>query len=427
MSEDEDPKVEKPYSTEQFAFVDESLEDSSEDSGWLSFMNSRAGRKVDRREVRQERTRLIGVTLALVALIGALVLWSPWSSGGEAVDTGHEAMGADRLNVLFQLEAPDGSATLTGVLMHDRRGSGRSAVVTVPADLVLTVEGGTRETVRKALVKAGPTLTREAMGELLGIELAGSWVIDHLAFARLVDSLGGVDVGGGVVDGCPGGASAPGGRGNARTADGDSRGVQIVDGATALRIAACGQSSAVLEGLAIALPGTFAATQATLESIGVLSSPGLSSPALAAVLAGLHRDLQPGGGAFSFGALVLNPSGNTLDAEASRSAVIDVLGGRPGTNPEGTPRILVQLAPGSGIKESDVRADILNAGYEYVDGGAAPAGAAVSVLVRPSMPDAQALGESIATTLGLPLSAVKLSDDVPFTADVVVVMGAAKN
>ena len=124
----------------------------------------------------------------------------------------------------------------------------------------------------------------------------------------------------------------------------------------------------------------------------------------------------------SFGSLELNASGNTLNAEASRGVVIDVLGGRPGEDPGGTPRILVQLLPGSGWKESDVRADILNAGYEYVDGGAAPAGAIRVVLVRPSMPDAQALGESIATTLGLPLAAVQLSDDVPFTADVRVVL-----
>ena len=49
---------EKPYSTEQFAFVDETLDESNEEvSGWLSFMHSRAGRKVDRREQRQERIR----------------------------------------------------------------------------------------------------------------------------------------------------------------------------------------------------------------------------------------------------------------------------------------------------------------------------------------------------------------------------------
>ena len=350
------------------------------------------------------------------------MLWSPWSSGGEPVDTGHDAMGADRVNVLFQLEAPDGSATLTGVLMHDRRGDGRSAVVTVPTEMVLTVEGGTRETVRKALVEAGPTLTREAIAELLGIELAGSWVIDHAAFARLVDTLGGIDVGGGACSGAP--APTSGSRGNARALPADTeRGVQIVNGQTALQFAASGCPGRVLEGLTMGLPASFSAARATLDSVGVLASPGLNTPVLAAVLAGLRRDLGPGGGDFEWGDLQLNPSGNTLDVEASRTTVIDVLGGRPGTDPGGTPRILVQLAPGSGVKESDVRADILNAGYEYVDGGAATAGAGRLVLVRPSMPDAQALGESIATTLGLPLSAVRLSDDVPFTADVLVVLG----
>jgi hypothetical protein len=293
----------------------------------------------------------------------------------------------------------------------------------------LTDAAGTGETVRLGLVEAGPTLTREAIGELLGIELAGNWVIDHAAFARLVDTLGGVDVGGGDLKNCGAAAPATGGRGNARALPADSeRGVQVVDGQTAVRIADTGRCSGrVLEGLAIALPGSFAAARATLDSVGVLPSSGLDTPVLAAVLAGLHRDVAPGGGQMSFGSLELNPSGNTLNAEASRSIVIDVLGGRPGEDPGGTPRILVQIAPGAGVKESDVRADVLNAGYEYVDGGAAPAGATRVVLVRPSTPDAQALGESIATTLGLPLSAVRLSDDVPFTADVVVVLVGPPN
>jgi hypothetical protein len=146
---------------------------------------------------------------------------------------------------------------------------------------------------------------------------------------------------------------------------------------------------------------------------------------LGAVVTGMARD--DAAGRLTAGVLPLDASGHGLDVAGALPMVRDLLGGEPGQGrQDATPRILVQLAPGSGVQESDVRADVLNAGYEYVDGGAAGNGAASVVLVRPSLPDAQALGESIATTLGLPRSAVKLSDNVPFTADVLVVIGVAK-
>jgi hypothetical protein len=70
-----------------------------------------------------------------------------------------------------------------------------------------------------------------------------------------------------------------------------------------------------------------------------------------------------------------------------------------------------------------VRAEVLDAGYEYVAGAAAAAGARSSVVVRTGTADAQALGADVASLLNLPASAVRIGDDVPFGADVVVVLG----
>lgn len=385
--------AEKPYSTEQFAFVDESLDESApEVSGWLSFMNSRAGRKVDRREQRRERVRLLGVSLALIALIGGVLLWSPWSSGGK-LDTGHSVMPEDRVAVLFQVQAADATATSSAIFLHERDGGGRSALVTVPTDLVLPVAGEGRLTVGSALAEAGPTLTREALAELLGVPMAGSWVLAGSEFSLLVDRLGGLRVSG-----------------------------QTLSGAQALqRVGTADGGEEVLSAFVGAFPAAFTAGRDLLLDFGILAAPGLPVDLLGAVVTGLSRDGVSG--KLAVGVLPLDASGNGLDVTAALPVVRDVLGGEPGEGRgDATPRILVQLAPGSGVKESDVRADVLNAGYEYLDGGAAPAGAQHLVLVRPSLPDAQALGESIATTLGLPLSAVRLSDDVPFTADVLVVL-----
>ncbi|HUR75990.1 MAG TPA: hypothetical protein VMZ00_17030 [Sporichthya sp.] len=388
--------AEKPYSTEQFAFVDEPADESPEVSGWLSFMNSRAGRKVDRREQRRERVTLLGVTLALIALVGGLVLWSPWSSG-ERADTGHDRMPSDRVAVLLQVQVGGANAATSAILLHDRRGGGRSALVTVPPDLVLPVEGEGRMTIRSALAQAGPTLTREALSELLGVPMAGSWVLDGVEFAVLVDRLGGIRVDG-----------------------------QGLNGQQALqRTGAADGGKDVLTAFLGAFPGAFTAGRDLLLDFGILAAPGLPVDLLGAVVTGLSRDRMAG--KLGVGVLPLDASGHGLDVTAALPMVRDLLGGEPGQGRgDATPRILVQIAARVGVKESDVRADVLNAGYEYVDGGEVAAGAPSMVLVRPSLPDAQALGESIATTLGLPLSAVKLSDDVPFTADVLVVMGVGK-
>jgi hypothetical protein len=392
------PQEPKTYSTDQFAFVDVDSEADTEVSGWLNFMHSRAGRKVDRRERRRERMALLGVTLGLIALIVGIVAWSPWSSGGEAVDTGHSVMPEDRAAVLFQVQGPDATAASSAILLHDRRDGGRGALVTVPPELLLPVEGEGRMTVRSALGEAGPTLTREALAELLGVPMAGSWVLDGTEFSVLVDRLGGIRVGN-----------------------------QTMTGAQALqRVSAPDGGKDVLTAFVRAFPGGFTAGRDLLLDFGILAAPGLPVDLLGAVVTGLSRDAVAN--KLGVGVLPLDATGYGLDVAAALPVVRDLLGGEPGEGRgDATPRIQVQLAPGSGLKESDVRADVLNAGYEYVDGGPAGAGAPSVVLVRQSLPDGQALGESIAATLGLPASAVRLSDDVPFTADVLVVLGRARS
>lgn len=392
--------VEREYTTEQFRFVDEQA--PPEVSGWLSFVNSRSARRQDRKERFRERVLVAAALLGVVAVAVGLVAWRPWSSA-PAADTGDAALGGDRATIVVQVQEPGGSALFTGILMHDRRDGGRGAAVAVPADLQLPVAGEGRLTVRTALNEAGPTLSREGMGALLGLDLAGSWVLDRSGFSDLVDRLGGLAPGPGVSDGT--------GR---------------LDGAAALAKAAdpaAGQ--ALLAGLAKAFPPTFTAGRDLLTDLGVLESPGLPVDRLAALMTGLSRD----GAAqrLGLGSLPLDPTSRALNSAAALPVVRDLLGGVPGQGREdATPRILVQLAPGAPASEADVRADIVNAGFEYVAGAlAAGQSTADSVTVRTSMPDAQALGESVAKTLGLPVGVVRVADDVPFVADVAVVLGPA--
>lgn len=374
--------------------LEAAVREEEETAGWLQFVRSRSIDRADRRAARRERTILVAVLLVVVALVAGAVAWKPWSRDGGA-DTGDAALGADRVAVLLQVQRDDGAAA-TAVLVRDRRG--RAAVVPVPATLGLPVEGTAAATVRSALAEAGPTLSRDALGELLGLSLVGSWVLPAPDFASLVDRLGGVRVAG-----------------------------TTLDGTAALARAAAGAAGTgeVLGALVADFPPGFAATTELLGDLGVLDAPGLPVPRLAAVLSGLAR----AGAARS---LVVRPlpvdaSGTRLNAAAAGPVIRDVLGGEPGGGrTDATPRIAVSIATGEGVKASDVRADVLGAGYEYVSDGAALAGTASAVVVRAGTPDAQALGADVADLLGLPASAVKVGGEVPFGADVAVVIGRGR-
>ncbi|MGQ0467378.1 MAG: hypothetical protein ACT4QG_18940, partial [Sporichthyaceae bacterium] len=270
------------------------------------------------------------------------------------------------------------------------------AIVAIGPTLELSVEGVATSTVRSALVDAGPTLSRDALGELLGVSLAGTWVVSTSDFATLVDRLGGL-----------------------RPTFG-----QTLDGTAAVARAAGGAAGAgeVLDSLVKALPTGFTSVNDLLADLGVLDAPGLPVARLAAVLSGLSRE-------HARGALVVRPlpldgSGTRLDPKEAGPVIRELLGGEPGGGrSDTTPRIAVFIAPGETVEVADVRADVVGAGYEYIAAGAAAAGAASSVVVRTGTPNAAALGADVADLLGLPASAVQVGGEVPFGADVAVVIG----
>lgn len=369
--------------------------EEEETAGWLHFVRSRAIDRADRRAARRERTILAAVLLVVVALVVGAVAWKPWS-GDDGPDTGNEALGTDRVAVLLQVQRADGAAA-TAVLFRDRTGELGDAIVAVPPTLALPVVGVASATVRSALADAGPTLSREALGELLGLSLVGSWVLAEEDFATLVDRLGGVRVDGTTLSGQAAGARAAGG----------AKG-----------------TGEVVRALAAGFPAGFVAVGELLADLGVLDAPGLPVSRLAAVLSGLA--LQ--GANLVVRPLPVDASGTRLDPLAAEVLVREILGGAPGggVRSRATPRIAVAIAVGERVLASDVRADVLGAGYEYLADGSAPAGAASAVVVRAGTPDAAALGADVADLLGLPASAVQIGGDVPFGADVAVVIGRGR-
>jgi len=339
-------------------------------------------------------------------------------------DTGDALLGGDRATVLLAVRGGDGTALLSGLLVHDRVDR-RGSVVAVPTELMVQVSGEGRLAVGTALDRAGPTLTREALGDTLGVRVDGSWVLPHEEFARFVDRLGGVEL---AVDR----AVVEDGRAVVPT------GNQRLDGRQALAYASylapgeersarserARRTQQVLGALAAANPQTFTGTRDLLRSLGVLGDSGLSIDRLAAVLSGVARDSAAR--RLGAGALPVDPDSQGLDVGGAATLVRDLLGGRPRTSlGDVTPRVMVQLPAADQGLAAEVRASLVSAGYEYVDGGSARARAGDSVVtVRAGADDAQPVGEAVALTLGLDPRVVTTSDDVPVVADVLVVLGS---
>jgi hypothetical protein len=176
--------------------------------------------------------------------------------------------------------------------------------------------------------------------------------------------------------------------------------------------------------VAAATPQTFAGTRDVLSSLGVLGEAGLPVDRLAAVLCGIARDA--GARRLAAGLLPVDPDGGGVDVAGAAPLVRDLLGGRPRTLlADVTPRVMVQLWTPDSQLAAAVRANLVGAGYEYVDGGTAPGRPRDSVVaVRADVAGARPVGEAVALTLGLDPTAVRPTADVPVVADVLVVLGS---
>jgi hypothetical protein len=397
---------------------DPAVTDPEDTAAWLSFTRTRAGRRQERRELLRARLRAAAAVGAAVLLAVGLFAWSPWSSRRDS-DTGDAALGSRRATVLLGVQGRDGAGLFAGLLVHDRVDR-RGGVVVVPPEMRLPVSGEGRIEVAEALRRAGPTLTREAIGDALGVMVDGSWVLPADEFARFVDRLGGVEV---AVDATVTRSGRPVVRAGQRRLSGE----QAIAYATYLgpgeqQSRRSERTQRVLRALASAVPETFAGTRAVLHSLGVLGDVGLPVDRLAAVLSGLSRDTSAR--RLGAGTLPVDEAGQGLDAAVAGPLVRDVLGGRPRASlGDVTPRVMVQLGSADERLAAEVRATLVGAGYEYVDGGTAPAGKGSVVTVRAGTADAIPVGEAVALTLGLDRTNVTTSADLPVVADVLVVLG----
>lgn len=422
-----EPAAEEGDRSEEFSFVDE--ENAQDVIDWLAFTETRTERREERRRRSRNRMIALGVTLVLLLVAGGgYTLWR-WLG-----DDAGSAEAGERAAVLFQVRAESGAAIANAVLL---RAGARGSMMVVPASLRLQA-GNAQTSVRTALAAVGPSQSRAALAELLGVRLDGSWILEQVAFISLLDRFGGVqlDVDTDVeVNGT----------------EVLSAGPQRLSGKNALLYGtylAAGEPpeaqaerfERVLQAMFRTMPTGQPEAVRMLDNLGVISDPDLSNQRLGGALSGLAAGVD-------------RNRVEVSNLPVREDGVVDVRGAGPvvrkllaaavsQTRDTGPPRIFVEDATGRGGDGDSGDGDsgdggqtidaqqaagvrLLGGGYRYINGGRADEPAEKTIIeVSDTVPDAQQAGTQVALTLGVPTSAVKLVEGDQIAADIVVVVGA---
>lgn len=388
--------------------------------------SSRVGKRAELRERRRrQRRRLVvaGVTAFAVLAVGVTVLLV--RNGGKDSAANKASVRTQR-TLLLQVKGADGSA-LSSALLADDRKSGNGAVVLIQPQVLANVPGIGSGDFAHALATGGVDGSRNALSDLMGVVIDGSWVLDPASFARLVDTLGGVAV---KVD-------VPVQHGRQVLL---SPGQQRLNGQQALTYAtylASGEEEqvrltrlqAVLDAILNELP---ADTASLVGSLGNGATSTQPAAAVGALLTGLAKDDKNDNLQYQSLPVTKVDTGDEqdrfrLDPVADKQLVDSLLAQSipPGVRQSGN-RVLVLNGVGTPGLGDKVRARLVPAGLVFIGSRNAPHfGFPQTIVLVPSADDkAVAVGRQVAKAIGVPSSAVQTTDEIGTIADVVVIVGA---
>ena len=384
----------------------------------------RRGRRAEQRiKRRKQRRRLAVGGVALLLVVAVIGLFTLFTGGGHSSRKVPVVKRTQR-TVLFQLKGAAGTAVASALLAHD--GPSKSgAVVLVPPQVLSQVPGVGSVAFGKALKTGSVAGSRNALADLMGVTIDGSWVVDVPTFQRLVDQEGGVQV---KVD-----VAVLQGRtvllqpGTQRLA-----GLQAVQFATYLAPTEQEQTrlarlQSVLDGVITGLPSS---SKDLLRSLGPGSQSTVAVGDLSDLLTGLRKDDATDSLQYRSLPVIPVASGDNvvfrIDAPATMELVDELLAQSvpAGVRATGN-RVLVLNGVGTPGLGAQVRDRLVPAGFVFVTSRNAPSFGYLKtqVLVKDASTAGAALGARVARALGVPASSVMTSDQIGTIADVVVIIG----
>jgi len=381
----------------------------------------RSARRAEEKRKRQRNLRIASIVAAVAVLAATIAFLATRGGDQKKADAGKRT----QTTILLQVKGTDSTAIASALLAHDPA-SNDGSVVLVPPQVIAAVPGVGSQAFGRALKTSAAKGSREALSDLMGVVVDGSWVLDGPAFTRLVNQEGGIRV---DVD-----VTVMSGRVVVL-----QPGQQQLDGAHALAYALylgggeqeqtrLARLQAVIDGIVSALPADVATL---VRSLGRGSEPSVDVGRLAAVLTGLRKDDAASQLQYRSLPVIKVDAGTDetrfrIDAPATRSLVDELLAGSipPGARAEGN-RVLVLNGVGTPGLGEKVRAKLVPAGFVFVGSRNAPTFgyAKTQVLVKDATTAGSALGARVARALGVPVSSVMASTQIGSIADVVVIVG----
>jgi anionic cell wall polymer biosynthesis LytR-Cps2A-Psr (LCP) family protein len=397
---------------------------------------SRRDRRAQRRVAARRRNRRLlagGLVLALVAGVGAATLLHRGGSAPTApTAVAHRTQGT----LLLVLTSSDGHAVESALLAHDPR-TREGAVVLVPSQTVTDVAGHGQLPFGTTPALGAPQLAAETLGDLLGVTVDGTLRLPVPALSTLVDRVGGVH-----VDSVDADVVVPGPGDNERVLVAKG-GAQVLGGAAAVAYAtyrAPGEGeearlarfTAVLGGLIDALPGAAGPAGALVTGVAGAGAATESPSGVGTLLTGLRADDSAGNLAYE--TLPVQQAGTGEDQFTVDTDQVEQLTKRyradsiPAGRVAGDNRVIVLNGTGALNLGESAHEKLDRHNLVFVHSGNQQG---FSFRHRPSVvlvPDdsaaSRALGHRVATALGLPDTAIRVTDQPTSAADAVVILGA---
>ncbi|MFF5972020.1 LCP family protein [Streptomyces sp. NPDC012769] len=411
----------RAYRTEQFSFIEEPDEDSEDVIDWLKFTESRSERREEARRKGRNRVVALVVVLVLAAVGGVGYLWSagrlPFTGGGEQKQ--NTATGPQqRDTIVVHLHNTKGGGTSTALLV-DNTTTKQGTTVLLPNSLAVADDEGATTTLAKSVEDDGSSGTREAIGNLLGAKITGTWRLDTPYLENLVELVSNIDI---TTD-----TDVPGDKPGAEplVRKGEN---QTLNGRAAVAYAtyrAPGEAEAkqlqrfgqVMYGVLRKMSDDPKAATVTIETLAQILDPSLPEKDLGASLAKLAEHAKVGD--YKTAVLPVEPDGSLSEATGD-SVVKDILGGKVSAPEQGAAtRVALRDATGDDAIEG-ARVVLINGGYAVVGGSKADSEEKSQVVYGD---DAQkAAASEVAKTLGLPAGSVTKGKPTG-NAEVTVVLG----
>ncbi|MEU3476940.1 LCP family protein [Streptomyces sp. NPDC033754] len=416
--QDED---DREYRTEQFSFIEEPDEDSEDVIDWLKFTESRSERREEARRRGRNRVVALVVVLVLAAAGGVGYLWSAGMLPGTSAPEQKQGTATGpqkRDTIVVHLHDTRGGGTSTALLV-DNTTTKQGTTILLPNSLAVADGEGSATTLGKSVEDDGSGGTREAIGNLLGAKITGTWRLDTPFLENLVELVSSIEVDTDTaVPDRKKGAPPLVEKGEKQTLNGRAAVAYATyrapGEAETKQLQRFGQ---VMNGVLRKISDDPKAATVTVESLVQILDPSLPEKDLGASLAKLAEHAKIG--AYKTALLPVEQDG-TLTEGASDSVVKDILGGKVSAPEAGdVPRVSVRDASGEDATES-ARVVLINGGYAFIGGADADTQEKSQVIYGD---DAQKVtAAEVAKTLGLPAGSVQKGKPSG-TAAVTVVLG----